>query len=462
MKSGRSTSATASCTRCIGPAQRDRRSRGLPLEDGQVITPTGFKDAWKKLYEAGLEDRSRVETEHGGAGRAAHAADRRRGVALRLEHGVQHVPGAHVRRGRGDRRVRHARAEGALPARSMFDGTWGGTMCLTEPQAGTDVGSATHARRRKQRRRQLRHQRHEDLHLRRRSRPRREHRPPRARARRRRARRAPRACRCSSCRKRAAPTARASNDVTRRRPSSTRWASTASATCVLELRRERRAASASSSARAEQQGHVADVPPDERRAHRRRPPGRSRSRRSAYLNALEYAKERKQGSSIKHWKDADRAARADHRARRRAPHAARHEVARRRHPRARREAHDAPRSRRRVAGKDDDDGARTTRARSICSCRSSRRTAPIRRSASARRRSRSYGGAGYTQGLAGRAVLPRLEDLLDLRGHEPHPGDGPRRPQAGAARRRERAGVPRRRRRRSSPRTRSTRRSARA
>ena len=36
-------------------------------------------------------------------------------------------------------------------------------------------------------------------------------------------------------------------------------------------------------------------------------------------------------------------------------------------------------------------------------------------------------------GLPGRAVLPRREDLLDLRGHEPHPGDGPRRPQAGQA-----------------------------
>ena len=28
----------------------------------------------------------------------------------------------------------------------MFNGKWGGTMCLTEPHAGTDVGSATHDR----------------------------------------------------------------------------------------------------------------------------------------------------------------------------------------------------------------------------------------------------------------------------------------------------------------------------
>ena len=31
------------------------------------------------------------------------------------------------------------------------------------------------------------------------------------------------------------------------------------------------------------------------------------------------------------------------------------------------------------------------------------------------------------RGLSGRAVLPRRQDLLDLRGHQPHPGDGSRR-----------------------------------
>jgi len=36
-----------------------------------------------------------------------------------------------------------------------------------------------------------------------------------------------------------------------------------------------------------------------------------------------------------------------------------------------------------------------------------------------------YGGAGYLKDWPGRAVLPRLEDLLDLRGHQPHPGHGP-------------------------------------
>ena len=109
---------------------------------------------------------------------------------------------------------------------------------------------------------------------------------------------------------------------------------------------------------------------------------------SAYLNALDYANERKQGASIKPWKDADGAARADHRARRRAPHAARHEGARRGHPRARGQADASPRSARVARGQGRRRRSPTTRARSICWCRWSRRTAPIRRSGSARPRSR--------------------------------------------------------------------------
>ena len=61
----------------------------------------------------------------------------------------------------------------------MVTGEWTGTMNLTEPQAGSDVGALTHQGR-PRRRRHLPHHRHEDLHHLRRARPGREHRPPRA------------------------------------------------------------------------------------------------------------------------------------------------------------------------------------------------------------------------------------------------------------------------------------------
>ncbi len=66
---------------------------------------------------------------------------------------------------------------------------------------------------------------------------------------------------------------------------------------------------------------------------------------SAYLNALDYAQRPQAGQLDPAVEGRHRAARADHRAPRREAHAARHEGARRGHPRARREAHDAHRSR---------------------------------------------------------------------------------------------------------------------
>ena len=175
---------------------------------------------------------------------------------------------------------------------------------------------------------------------------------------------------------------------------------------------------------------------------------------SAYLNALDYAQGAQAGQLDQAVEGRDRAARADHRAPRRAPHAARHEGARRGHPRARGQADDAHRSRQR----DREDRRRQGRRRVP--------QRPGRSAGAAAQGVRQRSGVPdlrdrdpglrrrrLPQGLAGRAVLPRLEDLLDLRGHQPHPGDGSGRPQADAARRRQRPGVRQGRRRRSSPRT---------
>ena len=61
----------------------------------------------------------------------------------------------------------------------LVSGEWMGTMQLTEPQAGSDVGALAHPRRAR-RRRQLSHHRPEDLHHLWRARPHRQHHPLRA------------------------------------------------------------------------------------------------------------------------------------------------------------------------------------------------------------------------------------------------------------------------------------------
>ena len=143
-----------------------------------------------------------------------------------------------------------------------------------------------------------------------------------------------------------------------------------SATCVLNFGENGGCIGLAGRRRREAQpGHEPDVQDDERRAHRRRHPGhggrvdgvpeRARVRAGAQAGRVDQALEGR-----------DRAARADHRARRRAPHAPRHEVAGRRHPRARHQARAATRTGARVLPARTKRASRTTRARSICSCRS--------------------------------------------------------------------------------------------
>ena len=266
----------------------------------------------------------------------------------------------------------------------MLDGRCAGTMCLTEPHAGSDVG-ATKTTRARRLDGTLHHPRHQVLHLGRRPRPRREHHPPRARAHRGRARRAPRASRSSSCpRSGSTPTARLGepNDVATASIEH-KMGINGSATAVLNFgengalpRRARRRPAAP--------GHAADVPDDERRAHRGRRAGRRR--RLDRVPERARVRARAQAGLVgQALQGPERAARADHRARRRPPHAARDEGQGRGHARARgASSPSTPTWRARSPRRDDGEGRATTRARSTCSRRSSRPTAPTRRSASPR------------------------------------------------------------------------------
>ena len=146
------------------------------------------------------------------------------------------------------------------------------------------------------------------------------------------------------------------------------------------------------------EGHAADVPADELRAHRRRHPGPRRVASTAYLNALDYAKERKQGSSIKHWKDATapRVPIIEHADVRRMllDMKARVEGIR---ALARQARACTTIARRALDGQGRRRRSRTTRARSICSCRWSRRTAADQAFRVCETAIQIYGGAGFTQ-----------------------------------------------------------------
>jgi alkylation response protein AidB-like acyl-CoA dehydrogenase len=124
----------------LGPLNAVGDANGCRLVDGKVYTPEGFKDAWKKVYEQGWKLVG-VDPEFGGAGAPFSlaviieellcGANTAFTMYPGLAHGAADVIGAF---GTDEQKK--------LFCPRMFGGQWGGTMCLTEPQAGSDVGAA--------------------------------------------------------------------------------------------------------------------------------------------------------------------------------------------------------------------------------------------------------------------------------------------------------------------------------
>jgi len=128
------------CCEVLGPLNKIGDSHGCRIEDGQVKTAPGFADAWKRLYESGWKVVG-VDTELDGQG-APHAVlvcteefISGSNTAFAMYPGLAYGAGEVIEEfGTPEQRD--------LYLKRMYHGQWGGTMCLTEPQAGSDVGSA--------------------------------------------------------------------------------------------------------------------------------------------------------------------------------------------------------------------------------------------------------------------------------------------------------------------------------
>ncbi len=124
-----------------GPLNGVGDAMGCRVEGGRVKTPEGFKAAWDKLYEAGWKTVA-VHPEHGGQG-APHAVQV---LVEELLSGANTAFNMYSGLAFGAAEVLEIFGTPAQKERylhRMFSGEFGGTMCLTEPQAGTDVGAAT-------------------------------------------------------------------------------------------------------------------------------------------------------------------------------------------------------------------------------------------------------------------------------------------------------------------------------
>ena len=142
---------------------------------GAVTTPPGFKAAYQALVEGGWPALG-AEPEFGGqglpsvVGLAFSEMSSSANMAFSMYPGLTHGAYSAIVNGGSD-------AQKALYLPKLASGEWAGTMNLTEPQCGTDLGllrtKAVPAGRR-----DLQDHRREDLDLRRRAGPDREHRPP--------------------------------------------------------------------------------------------------------------------------------------------------------------------------------------------------------------------------------------------------------------------------------------------
>src|SRR5687768_3294149 len=128
-------------TKALGPYNTIGDHEGCKLVDGKVLTPNGFKDAWKSLYDAGWRSLS-VDEKYGGQGGpfTLHA------LAEEMMCGANTSFNMYPALTQGAAEVivnfgTPEQQEKWVPR--MFNGEFAGTMCLTEPQAGSDVGSAT-------------------------------------------------------------------------------------------------------------------------------------------------------------------------------------------------------------------------------------------------------------------------------------------------------------------------------
>lgn len=123
-----------------GPLNAVGDQQGCRVEDGRVRTPDGFKEAYTQLYAGGFKSIVPAP-EYGGAGGPkcvsviVNELTSGPNAALDMYGGLTVGAADMVYEfGTPEQKQRYLER--------MFSGEWAGTMCLTEPQAGSDVGES--------------------------------------------------------------------------------------------------------------------------------------------------------------------------------------------------------------------------------------------------------------------------------------------------------------------------------
>ncbi|TLX57926.1 acyl-CoA dehydrogenase [Stutzerimonas nosocomialis] len=126
------------CEQVLAPLNRSGDEEGCHFDNGVVTTPKGFKEAFAQYAEGGWMGLASTP-EYGGQGlphslglvigEMVGSANTSFGMYPGLTHGAMAAIGAHG-----------SEAQKSTYLSRMTEGRWTGTMCLTEPHCGTDLG----------------------------------------------------------------------------------------------------------------------------------------------------------------------------------------------------------------------------------------------------------------------------------------------------------------------------------
>ena len=122
----------------IAPLNRSGDEAGVTFENGRITTPAGFVDAYRAYCEAGLVGLA-GNPEFGGLGMPKALAV----LVDEMMWGANSAFNLYPSLSIGAAMALDAHGSEELKERflpNMYSGEWTGTMCLTEPQAGSDLG----------------------------------------------------------------------------------------------------------------------------------------------------------------------------------------------------------------------------------------------------------------------------------------------------------------------------------
>ncbi|GMG87668.1 acyl-CoA dehydrogenase C-terminal domain-containing protein [Biformimicrobium ophioploci] len=126
------------CENVLAPLNQIGDQQGCTWDNGEVKTPEGFKEAYQQYVEAGWPSLAH-SVDHGGQGLPQSlgsilslmvgTCNWSWGMYPGLSHGAMNTVEAH---GTDEQKETYLS--------KLIEGTWTGTMCLTEPHCGTDLG----------------------------------------------------------------------------------------------------------------------------------------------------------------------------------------------------------------------------------------------------------------------------------------------------------------------------------